>query len=72
MTRRMTGARMGRMALWQAFYTVPGILFFVRDLFANVPMDKAMIGAFIWPYAQWGLMRDTALRLLDPVLKLIQ
>lgn len=30
---------MGKFVLIQAFYCICGILFFVRDLFANVPMS---------------------------------
>lgn len=49
---------MGKFALLQAVYAVTGILFFVRDLMVEkVPMGKAMINAFIWPYAQWPLMK---------------
>jgi hypothetical protein len=63
---------MGRLAILQGFYTIPGILFFVRDLFNNVPMEKGMVNAFIWPYAQWPVIKTYALQMLDPVLKLAQ
>jgi len=52
---------MRKFMLLQAFYCITGILFFVRDLFAKVPMGKAMLNAFIWPYAQWPLMKAYAL-----------
>ena len=55
----------------QAFYCITGILFFVRDLYSRVPMGKAMINAFIWPYAQWPVMKMYALQMLDPVLQMI-
>lgn len=49
---------MGKFALLQAVYAVTGILFFVRDLMVEkAPMDKAMVNAFIWPYAQFELMK---------------
>jgi len=62
---------MGKLFLLQAFYCITGILFFVRDLFAKVPMGQAMVRAFIWPYAQWPLIRDQAMIALQPVLALI-
>ena len=58
---------MARLMLLQAFYCITGILFFVRDLFAQKPMGKAMIDAFIWPYAQWLLIKAEALHALMPV-----
>lgn len=49
---------MGKFKLLQALYAVTGILFFVRDLLVvKVPMGKAMVNAFIWPYAQFDLMK---------------
>ncbi len=49
---------MGKFALIQAAYAVTGILFFVRDLMVEkVPMGKAMVNAFIWPYAQYQLAK---------------
>jgi hypothetical protein len=49
---------MGKFALIQAAYAVTGILFFVRDLMVDkVPMGKAMVNAFIWPYAQFQIMK---------------
>lgn len=49
---------MGKFALLQAMYVITGILFFVRDLLVvKVPMGKAMINAFIWPYAQFDFMK---------------
>ncbi len=62
---------MGKLVLLQAFYCIVGILFFVRDMFNHVLMSKAMINAFIWPYAQWPLMKFYALQMLDPVMRLI-
>ena len=62
---------MGKFVLLQAFYCIVGVLFFVRDLYAKVPMGKGMINAFIWPYAQWPVMKVYAVQMLDPVLKMI-
>jgi hypothetical protein len=62
-----------RKLFWiQAFYCVTGILFYVRDLFAHVPMGEAMKNAFIWPYAQWPVMKVYALKMLEPVMNLIK
>jgi hypothetical protein len=58
---------MGKFVLLQAFYCITGILFFVHDLFSHVDMAKAMVNAFIWPYAQWPLMRDHALQMYQSV-----
>ena len=63
---------MGKFVLIQAFYCICGILFFVRDLFANVPMSQGMLNAFIWPYAQWPYIREAGLRMAEPVLRLLQ
>jgi hypothetical protein len=63
---------MGKFALLQAFYCIVGILFFVRDLYSQVPMGQGMVNAFIWPYAQWPYIRDTALTLAQPVLQMLQ
>ena len=57
--------------LLQAIYSVTGILFFVRDLFNHVPMGKGMINAFIWPYAQWPVMKVYVLQAIEPVMQLI-
>ena len=62
---------MGKFMLLQAFYCITGILFFVKDLFAKVPMGEAMINAFIWPYAQWLLIKAYGLQMLAPVMNLI-
>jgi|GEM_PF-7038485 len=62
---------MGKFFWIQAMYCITGILFFVKDLFSKVPMGKAMINAFIWPYAQWPMIKATALESLQPVLKLL-
>ncbi len=62
---------MGKFALLQAFYCITGILFFTRDLFAKVPMGEAMLNAFIWPYAQWPLIKMQGLQLLAPVMHFI-
>jgi hypothetical protein len=62
---------MGKFVLLQAFYCITGILFFVRDLFNKVAMDKGMIRAFIWPYAQWPVIKMYALQMLQPVLQFI-
>jgi hypothetical protein len=49
---------MGKFGLIQAAYAVTGILFFVRDLMVDkVAMGKAMVNAFIWPYAQFQVMK---------------
>ncbi|MDX2223951.1 MAG: hypothetical protein SFV21_14470 [Rhodospirillaceae bacterium] len=62
-----------RLFFWlQASYCVIGIGFFVNDLFGKISMGTAMIRAFIWPYAQWPLMKLQALRALKPVLALFQ
>jgi len=66
------GRGMSKFVLLQAFYSITGILFFVRDLYNKVPMGKGMINAFIWPYAQWPLIKASTLQMVDPVLKLIQ
>lgn len=63
---------MGKIFWIQGFYCVTGILFYVRDLFAQVPMGKAMERAFIWPYAQWPVIKFYALEMLNPILKLFQ
>ena len=62
---------MGKFALIQAFYCITGILFFVRDLFNKVPMGEGMKNAFIWPYAQWPVMKVYALKMAQPVLDLV-
>jgi hypothetical protein len=62
---------MSKFVLLQAFYTITGIMFFVRDLYNKVPMGKGMVNAFIWPYAQWPFIKVQALHLLDPVMKMI-
>ncbi len=62
---------MGKFALIQAFYCIVGVLFFVRDLYARVDMGKAMVNAFIWPYAQWQVLHDAALRFAQPVLQML-
>jgi hypothetical protein len=62
---------MSKFVLIQAMYCVTGIMFFVTDLYAKIPMSKAMINAFIWPYAQWPVMKGYALGMLDPVMSLI-
>jgi hypothetical protein len=62
-----------RKLVWlQAFYCIVGILFYVRDLFAKVPMGEAMKRAFIWPYAQWPLMKYQALKMLQPIAGLFE
>lgn len=53
---------MSKFVLFQAFYCITGILFFIRDLFAKVPMGVAMVNAFIWPYAQWLVIKFYALQ----------
>lgn len=64
---------MGKFALIQAVYAVTGILFFVRDLMVNkVPMGKAMVNAFIWPYAQFQIMKATVLGWINTALAMIQ
>ena len=60
---------MGKWMILQAMYCITGILFFVRDLFAKVPMGDAMINAFIWPYAQWVVLKFYALQMTAPVMK---
>ena len=49
-----------------------GCLFFVRDLYNKVPMDEGMVNAFIWPYAQWPVMKVYAMQMLEPVLKVAE
>ena len=63
---------MGKFAMLQAIYSITGILFFVRDLYNHVPMGQGMINAFIWPYAQWPVMKVYALQMLDPVMKMLE
>ncbi|MCC6914252.1 MAG: hypothetical protein AB7H70_08635 [Rhodospirillaceae bacterium] len=64
---------MGKFALLQAVYAVTGIMFFVRDLMVErTPMDKAMINAFIWPYAQFQVMKVTIMTWIDSALAMIQ
>jgi len=62
---------MSKFVLLQAFYSITGIAFFVRDLYQKVPMGKGMINAFIWPYAQWPFIKSQFLVMLEPVMKLI-
>jgi hypothetical protein len=62
---------MSKFVLLQAFYCITGILFFVRDMLAKVPMGVAMLNAFIWPYAQWLVIKYYAVQMLIPVLDLI-
>ncbi len=62
---------MGKFALLQAFYCILGIMFFVKDLYAKVPMGEGMVRAFIWPYAQWPVMKVYALQMLEPVLQIL-
>ena len=62
---------MGKFALIQAFYCMCGIGFFVKDLFEKVEMTKAMIRAFIWPYAQWPFIKQQALSLASDGLKAV-
>jgi hypothetical protein len=62
---------MGKFAMLQAFYCILGILFFVKDLYAKVPMGQGMMRAFIWPYAQWPTMKVYALQMAAPVLHLL-
>ena len=66
------GSIMGKFVLLQAFYCIVGCLFFVRDLYAQVPMSEGMINAFIRPYAQWPVMKVYALQMLDPVMKILE
>ncbi len=64
---------MGKLALLQAVYAVTGIMFFVRDLMVErTPMDKAMINAFIWPYAQFQLMKVHILMWINSALAMIR
>lgn len=63
---------MGKFALIQAAYCITGILFFVRDLYARVPMGKAIVNAFLWPYAQWQIMKEKVLAWVSMGLSLIQ
>ncbi len=62
---------MSKFFLLQAIYCVTGILFFVNDLYKKVPMGKGIVNAFIWPYAQWPVMKGYAIEMLDPVLGMI-
>ncbi len=64
---------MGKFALIQASYAVTGILFFVRDLMVErVPMGKAMVNAFIWPYAQFQIMKAHVMGWVNMALNAIQ
>lgn len=64
---------MGKFALLQAVYAVTGIMFFVRDLMVErTPMDKAMINAFIWPYAQFEVMKVQIMTWIGSAMAAIQ
>jgi hypothetical protein len=64
---------MGKFALIQAVYAVVGILFFVRDMFVEkVAMGQAMINAFIWPYAQFQLMKAHVMGWLGAAMATLQ
>ena len=63
---------MGKYLWVQSFYCIVGVLFFVRDLTGNVPMDKAMLHAFIWPYAQWETMKTAVVNEVDQVKPQVQ
>ncbi len=63
---------MGKLFLLQAFYCITGCLFFVRDLYNKVPMNEGMVNAFIWPYAQWPVMKMYVLQAVDPVMKVVE
>lgn len=64
---------MGKFALLQAVYAVTGIMFFVRDLMVErTPMDKAMINAFIWPYAQFEVMKVHVMTWIGSAMAAIQ
>mgnify|MGYP003340547325 CR=1 FL=1 len=43
----------------------------VKDLYAKVPMGEGMVRAFIWPYAQWPVMKVYALQMAAPVLQML-
>jgi hypothetical protein len=62
---------MSKFMLLQAAYCVTGILFFVRDLLARIPMGVAMLHAFIWPYAQWMLIKAYAVQYFYHLLSLV-
>ena len=62
---------MSKWFLIQAVYCITGILFFIQDLFAKVPMGVAMLNAFIWPYAQWMTLKAYALNGFAQAMKLI-
>ena len=64
---------MGKFKLLQAVYAVTGILFFVRDLVVvKAPMDKAMVNAFIWPYAQFEFMKAQVMMAVNSAMAAIQ
>jgi len=64
---------MGKFALLQAVYAVTGILFFVRDLMVEkAPMDKAMVNAFIWPYAQFELVKGHVMTWVNSGMAMLQ
>ena len=63
---------MGKFALLQAFYSITGILFFVRDLYNKVPMGEGIVNAFIWPYAQWPVMKVYGAQMLEPVMRFLE
>lgn len=62
---------MSKLFLLQAMYCITGILFFVRDLYNKVPMGTGIINAFIWPYAQFQVMKAYAIETLAPVIQMI-
>jgi hypothetical protein len=62
---------MSKWFLIQAVYCITGVLFFIQDLFAKVPMGTAMLNAFIWPYAQWAQIYGAVMRGVAMAMKLI-
>jgi hypothetical protein len=56
---------MGKWFILQAAYCITGIGFFIRDMLAHVEMTKAMLNAFIWPYAQWLELKLYVLQGID-------
>jgi hypothetical protein len=62
---------MSKFFLVQAAYCITGIGFFVHDLMAKVPMTTALVDAFIWPYAQWMLLKSYVLQWTAPVIEML-
>lgn len=62
---------MGKFKLLQAVYCFVGIGFAAKDLLAGQPIGDSVTNAFIWPYAQWPVIKYHAMEAIAPVMKLI-